>query len=323
VTLSGFDGPVEDFALELGYVTGVRGFRTDYLGRLRGITHTEVFNPGVNLAICYAGCDTKDMGNCSCGYYAYFITDRAKMHYATEGDVGAIIRGYGQTVVGTKGFRALKADLVAVFDMNQLPRPDRPRSTSPFRHFYPSYKTFVLWQDNPEAYAKVSTDLPLAWVAVVGAITLLSILFGFWAAAPIFLSCLWLFGFSRRWKASDEAHRAYRWPTLYPGAKGDKLVRLTRDPDEFYGRTAGRRNVYSQESLQKLLSLTYPDVPYYDTMEEALAAHPIDSPGEDSGKRSVMNQPFQMPNVQPQFSAATQAAMIKAAREFKRKYGNP
>jgi hypothetical protein len=323
VTLSGFDGPVGDFALELGYVTGVRGFALDYFGRLRGITHSEAFNPGVNVATCYAGCKTKDMGNCSCGYYAYFVTDRTKMRYATDGNVGAIIRGYGQTVVGTKGFRSLKADLVALFDMQQLPqtKATHPTKKSIFRNLYPSYKTFVLWCDKPETYARVSVNLLFSWLATGAIIATLAIFVGLWVAAPLFLVYLWLFGFSRRWQAAEPAHAAYRWSSLYSKSAGDRLARLTNDPDNFYGKTTALWGPVRAEDLRETLAGMYPDVPYYETMEEALAAHPIDLPAEDTGKRNVMNQSFQMPNVQPQLSADIQAAMIKAAQEFRRKYG--
>jgi hypothetical protein len=49
--------------------------------------------------------------NCGCGFYAYFDGGN---DYAQEGRVAGIIEGYGTCTVGSRGFRAEKARLVAL-----------------------------------------------------------------------------------------------------------------------------------------------------------------------------------------------------------------
>lgn len=56
--------------------------------------------------------------DCECGYYAYFNGENT---YAKTGRVSAIIEGYGVCTVGSRGFRASKAKLVALV----LPRTSR------------------------------------------------------------------------------------------------------------------------------------------------------------------------------------------------------
>lgn len=50
---------------------------------------------------------------CTCGFYAYF--DGAN-DYKNDGNIAAIIEGFGVCSVGTRGFRAAKARLVALIE---------------------------------------------------------------------------------------------------------------------------------------------------------------------------------------------------------------
>ncbi len=148
-----------------GDITGVRAFRVDSLGRLTGYTHRTVFKPGINEAACERDSisdiyhrmwqvggsfmpspappaalsadavkskrstpeHTVAGQKCSCGFYAYVDGSN---DYAEVGEpvVTGIIRGTGVCTVGSRGFRASKAELVA------LVMPSRPRSTESLWH---------------------------------------------------------------------------------------------------------------------------------------------------------------------------------------------
>lgn len=54
--------------------------------------------------------------NCGCGFYAYFD---GRNDYMSRGYVAALIEGYGVCTVGSAGFRASKARLVALIEPNQ------------------------------------------------------------------------------------------------------------------------------------------------------------------------------------------------------------
>lgn len=112
------DVDAPEFAL--GYVYGYRGWKLDSMGRLRGVGYTAVLKPGANDAACakedysYLLKDHPDhrMLRCTCGYYAYFSEVVSE---ADEYDVMGVLRGTGRTVVGSKGFRASRGELVAAY----------------------------------------------------------------------------------------------------------------------------------------------------------------------------------------------------------------
>lgn len=134
-----------------GSLTGLRSFRIDALGRLTGVTYPKVFKPGENVGHCAAGGEMQmslsraiirnfywSIGearvasnpsdapvslvkqpkhrvgqlDCGCGYYAYF--DRGNNPHHQAGQVLGVIEGYGVTTVGSRGFRAEKARLLAL-----------------------------------------------------------------------------------------------------------------------------------------------------------------------------------------------------------------
>ncbi len=139
MVFSGFQGESQ---LSLGYVLGVRGFRLDEMGRFTGWTHQVVWTPGMNTAECqktevvcgkrthdpYTGtrrhrhvgtcyrkikCE-KDIADCDHGFWAYFTEFDNQNTDLKDESFPAIIKGYGKVVLGTKGFRSEKAEIVAV-----------------------------------------------------------------------------------------------------------------------------------------------------------------------------------------------------------------
>lgn len=52
-----------------------------------------------------------DLEACACGFYGYYD---GSDDYHKSGYVSAVVEGYGETVIGTRGFRAYKARIVAL-----------------------------------------------------------------------------------------------------------------------------------------------------------------------------------------------------------------
>lgn len=148
--MSDFNG--DDFEFAAGSIKGMRTWRADDQGRLRGVTHPMVWLPGENVSTCriggggrYTPCPkarTGDgwyvtFGRPTCedpvctprGHYAAPSEDKRhhfdpececgfwaydEDHYTNHGDVCGVIEGYGRTTIGTKGFRCEKARIVAL-----------------------------------------------------------------------------------------------------------------------------------------------------------------------------------------------------------------
>jgi hypothetical protein len=124
-----FAGVTAEFAA--GVVTGTRSFSVDRLGRLTGVTYKKVWRPGENVAKCYrsedhyhsllggtiirtSGIERTDehaMTECDHGFYAYY---EGSNDFYEEGRIMGVIEGYGETLIGTRGFRASKARIVAL-----------------------------------------------------------------------------------------------------------------------------------------------------------------------------------------------------------------
>lgn len=123
-----FGGP----ALVLGSVRGRRSFGTTTDGHLTGVFHTQVWRPGENRAWCrhdggvverrpdgrivVSTASAREigtahgLGGCTCGFYAYYQQDP----YTTHRRLSGVVEGYGRVVLGTAGFRAEKARILAL-----------------------------------------------------------------------------------------------------------------------------------------------------------------------------------------------------------------
>jgi hypothetical protein len=108
-----------------GVVTGARSFKIDRLGRLLGINYETVWTPTEMHARCLTDDgDIRDaaagalgeksdhnLTSCPHGFYAYY--DGSNDYYK-PGYVAGVIEGYGEAVIGTRGFRCMKARIVAL-----------------------------------------------------------------------------------------------------------------------------------------------------------------------------------------------------------------
>ena len=103
--------------------------------------------------------------SCECGYYAYFDggndylsqSSNAWAALYTGGTedraprVGAIVNGYGLVTVGSRGFRAEKAEVIALIS----PMSDQARYAVPFekvRHNYPDLPVIATEREAVELY---------------------------------------------------------------------------------------------------------------------------------------------------------------------------
>jgi hypothetical protein len=131
----------EEFAgldFGVGVVRGARSFRITDDGFLAGIVYHQIWTVGENLAICRKAetfipqpyytingvlhttptPDTRyqtfahTMANCLHGFYAYY--DGSNDFRTGPTYCPAVIEGYGEVLIGTRGFRAMKARIVAL-----------------------------------------------------------------------------------------------------------------------------------------------------------------------------------------------------------------
>jgi hypothetical protein len=166
-----------------GVVTGVRSFEVDKLGRLTGVTVKQIWKPGENTAECraaavaatsmwastsflsnltltygYGGVVTAtpekpkenlldyskphDMEKCKHGFYAYYDGSN---DYKTDDRISGVVEGYGETVIGTRGFRAMKARIVALRINKDVPAHVAAmlRRNYPSVPFFDSFKAMV------------------------------------------------------------------------------------------------------------------------------------------------------------------------------------
>jgi hypothetical protein len=120
----------EEFAgmdFGIGVVRGARSFRVDDDGWLTGIVYKQRWTVGENLAQCRKRetfipainppdtryqIFTDTMLTCRHGFYGYY--DGSNDFRTSPTYPSAVIEGYGETVIGTRGFRCMKARIVAL-----------------------------------------------------------------------------------------------------------------------------------------------------------------------------------------------------------------
>ncbi len=119
-----------------GVARGARSFSIDRLGRLTGVSYKVVWRPGENEATCkreYGECEGID--RCPHGFYGYYD---GSDDYHRDGMVSAVIEGYGEAVIGTRGFRSMKARIVAL----HIPDTVKPGEARLVRRNYPDIPVF-------------------------------------------------------------------------------------------------------------------------------------------------------------------------------------
>lgn len=152
------------YEVSLGVMRGLRGWHIDKYGRLVGMSFRVIWTPGENVARCYkefldyecdlcsarvtvsyynfCRCtwkrklrnDEHSMKECAHGFYAYHD---GIMDYEYNGgpDAVGVIEGWGESVLGTRGFRCSKAKIAALVIKK---KSDEPR----IREIYPDVPLF-------------------------------------------------------------------------------------------------------------------------------------------------------------------------------------
>ena len=136
-------GDFEGKQFALGVATGTRSFDVDKLGRLRGVAYSAVWRPGENQAECMErhyemamfGVSTApafslrksdkpehSIAECNHGFYGYY---EGSNDYYEAGRIMGVIEAYGEAVIGTRGFRASKARIVALHIPDDVSAPLR------------------------------------------------------------------------------------------------------------------------------------------------------------------------------------------------------
>lgn len=157
----------------MGHILGIRGFKLDTMGRLTGYAYPVVWTPGENVSVCrrkkvicsnnsYSNyhdhtsrcytidpCDGK-IEDCVHGFWAYFDDFDTQAEKIAKTSYSAVIRGYGRTVIGDKGFRSEKAEILAV----SIPFTyvDSPTPRAMVRRNYPDIKVFDTKSEMLQSY---------------------------------------------------------------------------------------------------------------------------------------------------------------------------
>lgn len=109
---------------EIEPIRALRKFRLNDNGSLRSLYFEHVWSAEKNIAICRRGensykpyyqdglADDHSMTECDHGFWAYNAKgDIDRYDYTVTG----IIDAYGEVIIGEKGVRAMKADLIAIY----------------------------------------------------------------------------------------------------------------------------------------------------------------------------------------------------------------
>lgn len=268
-------------------ITGVRSFNVDRLGRLTGVTQKSVWRPGLNEAKCPAnlgpiqraalkaerdmrqrngfaihtmwGSDkyryvdtpehTPGSAGCQCGFWAYFDGSN---DYEDSSRVTAIVEGQGVVTVGTKGFRAEKAEIVALVDPTKKTKRELTR-------WHRTYDKFADWTDRtmPLAAFAIGFVVMSAIPTFVGAADAVSD--RSWWAVPLFVlfAAIAAIGVFTVRAIGHGLNRQY--PSLH---------------QDFPCLATEKKSEVPWEAIRR----NYPDVPVYGSLKDALAAHPLSQP---------------------------------------------
>lgn len=160
------DSKFAESEFTMGTAVGVRSWNVDRLGRLESPSYKTVWSPGEMTASCKANPfdfaafsqhrvtkEEHQQASCSCGFYAYY---EGFNDYAEPTRITGVIEGYGETQIGTRGFKSAKARIVALYvpdDSADLKRIGK----TPFSMVRDNYgKHLPIFDD----YSQMSAEFP-------------------------------------------------------------------------------------------------------------------------------------------------------------------
>jgi hypothetical protein len=183
------------------------------------------------------------IAGCSCGFYAFYS---GANDYATTSRVQAVVDGYGETTIGTRGFRAEKAKIVALC----IPDPSKAKGVKPPR--------LIRWAQEHEDLAPVLGILAGMAALGSGIAAIVTAQFSLWTLLGL-LPAIALLGFTQRVWAADFGDK---WGI------GSEYYRQVK-----YGRPATSNTL--APSIADKVRANY-DVPIFDSYEAMIAAFPPD-----------------------------------------------
>jgi hypothetical protein len=112
------------FEPQVGEIRAVRSFRVGPDGTLYPLFSDQAWVDGTNTARCRVTPDDPDHGapdpECTCGFYAY-ASARAADEYPHARHVLAVVACWGRVIAGSRGIRAEKARIEAIWMSPKVP----------------------------------------------------------------------------------------------------------------------------------------------------------------------------------------------------------
>ncbi len=108
-----------------------------------------------------AALDSRDTSDCGCGFWAYFDLNPSEFRMGEKPIVG-VIKGYGRTLLGSRGFRCEKAEIVGLHLAYEYVKPKPAKSEAQESRPDPAGWASVFGADyetgSPEALTKIAAD---------------------------------------------------------------------------------------------------------------------------------------------------------------------
>lgn len=189
--------------------------------------------------------------DCACGFYAYF-DGKNDYNGSTDAAVQALIEGYGVCTVGSRGFRASKARLVAFVDPHGS-EPEEAPDDEPRRHWW--------------------TPFGRVWNAFWLTVSIIGLALGIVADNLVTIGL--------------NAASIGMWSAIIWGPKARKAWKEWRSGGHNYSThvTFSYAGARSPQPISEVrwarVRANYPDVPVYPSLKAALAEHPLTVPPKE------------------------------------------
>lgn len=262
--LDGAQVPEVPFAA--GCIYGLRAWDITDEGYLQSVSYAYNWTPGENPALCMVSheyrrhLDALLFGatnvpphilewakthvahkHCTCGFYGYWENDPLNGYLYTKRDSGVIglIKAHGRVSYGRQGFRAAKAEIVALVDPYAEHQDLARMVAEPVQQSWKAKHRFHLLGGYA---AMILIGFVLAFFTVWGSVvTFCSIPLGLWALSGV--------RDQTRWERYERAQEAL-------------------------GRITQRMTTLHQYRIERVKK-RYPGIKWYRSIEEMVAAHPL------------------------------------------------
>lgn len=192
------------------------------------------------------------MQACFCGFYAYFHPDHAYQFFPSGNDPGVlgIVKAHGRIVVGDAGFRATNAQIVAFIRERHL---KQELSNSGVTKYITKLRRLLVFQ--------IMTLVIAFSVGIIGIIGSFSALL--WGISISLLTMMFVSNFiARRYRAKFMEELEEYNTTLRQATIGN------------LSRHVAFAN-YIDKHTEAILRKKYPDIPFYDSIHQALKDFPL------------------------------------------------